>query len=308
MELKIDPEFKRLMAPYSESESQMIENIIRTYGCDTQIITWNGYVIDNMLHYDICRKEGICYVSVEGVGIKCRNDAISYICHHQLESRLLSPTHRIYLQGKLYLSAIAKARDEGRYAPDKRLEQSKYDIAKAVATEVGLKDQTLMKYAQFSAAIDRIASKDGWLADRILKEQVKISQTNTVELSSKGVSILHAISRKVMEEHLEKITYDDIRNEVSAIKNHQGVTSSRRHDPSEHKAMVREMPQYDPDSEISSLSLTIPSWVSSIDRKINNTAFTKVTLVARQTLSDQLYSLMASAKQALKQVEEIRNG
>ena len=53
---------------------------------------------------------------------------------------------------------------------------------------------------------------------------------------------------------------------------------------------VKDMPEYDPDAEISSMIYTIPSWINSISRLIS-TDFSKVTNNAKLKLLNELDNL-----------------
>jgi len=63
------------------------------------------------------------------------------------------------------------------------------------------------------------------------------------------------------------------------------------------------MPAYDHDAEINSLSLTIPSWASSIDRVRNNVDFSTVTPKGRAGLMQALYILEKAIKDLFFTIE-----
>lgn len=50
------------------------------------------------------------------------------------------------------------------------------------------------------------------------------------------------------------------------------------------KTSVKDMPQFDPDSEVVGLTLTIPSWARSIERVINKTDFEAISDTAKNNL------------------------
>ena len=51
---------------------------------------------------------------------------------------------------------------------------------------------------------------------------------------------------------------------------------------------IKDMPQYDPDSEVASLALTIPSWISSMKRVSNASDMSKVSDNAKARLRNEL--------------------
>jgi hypothetical protein len=51
------------------------------------------------------------------------------------------------------------------------------------------------------------------------------------------------------------------------------------------------MPTYDPDASITGLTLTIPSWISSITKTIQSTDLSEISIQAKAKLKDTLYNL-----------------
>lgn len=70
------------------------------------------------------------------------------------------------------------------------------------------------------------------------------------------------------------------------------------------KVTVKDMPAYDPDAEISSLTLTIPSWISSIDRTLSIANFNKISNKAKTKLQNELKNLEYTVNTILLAVEE----
>ncbi len=94
-----------------------------------------------------------------------------------------------------------------------------------------------------------------------------------------------------MEEKLDHITLSYIRNEVKWSHINTKSPVSRR-EKTEEKAKtnvnIRQMPEYDPDSEVNSLCLTIDSWISSIQRVRGSENFPKITNTASLKLMRKL--------------------
>ena len=68
---------------------------------------------------------------------------------------------------------------------------------------------------------------------------------------------------------------------------------------------VKDMPTYNADSEVASLSLTIPSWNSSIDRVFNKTNMHDISEKAKTQLRVELMSLRDSIDLILLAIEEV---
>lgn len=67
---------------------------------------------------------------------------------------------------------------------------------------------------------------------------------------------------------------------------------------------IKEIPEYDPDAELSSLTLTIPSWISSIERAKNTAELPNTSDLARRKLSEQLTFLKNAAMQMQEFLKE----
>jgi|GEM_PF-5604874 len=67
-ELKIDPEFKSLIPPLSTEEYTQLEESLLRSGYDVsrgKIATWNGTIIEGHHRYELCRKHGIEFKTLE---------------------------------------------------------------------------------------------------------------------------------------------------------------------------------------------------------------------------------------------------
>ena len=67
------------------------------------------------------------------------------------------------------------------------------------------------------------------------------------------------------------------------------------------------MPEYDPDAEVSSLALTIPTWISSIKRTQSMANFGLVSKKALCRLEQQLDTLVETINILRAQIEEVRH-
>lgn len=67
---------------------------------------------------------------------------------------------------------------------------------------------------------------------------------------------------------------------------------------------IKNMPEYDPDAEITGLTLTIPSWANSINRTKSNTDLSSVSVKARTNLEHALFDLQTTIDDMLKAMKE----
>ena len=102
------------------------------------------------------------------------------------------------------------------------------------------------------------------LVAQVLKGDIKIGQQKIIDLSQQTTKVKNKIEKFLKEQE----------------KSHRKPPI----EPVEHKVTVKDMPKYDPDAEIVSLSFTIPSWIGSIDRVLSKVKFETTSEQARQKL------------------------
>jgi hypothetical protein len=117
--------------------------------------------------------------------------------------------------------------------------------------EYRVSGKTVKKYGSYARAIDKLSQKEPELISNILTGEVKISQDDIRALSKRYSATINDVKNKLKNKENNFINYSNIRKVIP---------------PQKEKITVKDMPAYDPDAEISSLTLTIPSWISSIER------------------------------------------
>ena len=124
--LKIDPEFSAQILPLNFEELQQLEqNILRDGKLTDPIIVWNKTILDGHNRYDILKKHSFIEYEIKEMEFSSRQEALIWICNHQLGRRNLTPERRKYLIGK-------------RYEAEKHISQNRgnqYTSAKKDATD-----------------------------------------------------------------------------------------------------------------------------------------------------------------------------
>ena len=101
--LKIDPEFSAQILPLSFDELHQLElNMIRDGKLTDPIIVWNKTILDGHNRYNILRKHSFIEYEIKEMEFSSRQEALIWICNHQLGRRNLTPERRKYLIGKRY--------------------------------------------------------------------------------------------------------------------------------------------------------------------------------------------------------------
>lgn len=316
--LNIDPQFRFLKYPISSTDSDFMEENIFDNGCKEPILIWDKTIIDGHKRYDICRRWRIPF-RVKDITFTSRQEAIKWICSEQLLRKDLPEPMKKYLIGKRYevekdiqsqyaLRHVTQSlsNEETQYPPG-----IIYSTANAIGKEYSLSHNTVYKYGAYSQALDIIAEKNRFITKKILSAEVIISHQNVLELSRfspEDIRLLHDAFDSPENPH---ITLPELRHEVFWKKNQSRPSSHRPLSTPAPAAgetpAIKQMPTYDPDAEVSSLTLTIPSWISSITRTHSVADFPKVSKEARNKLQIQLLSLRGTIDTVLQTIKEARH-
>lgn len=311
LELKIDNDFKDLIRPlFSEEYKQLEENLLAD-GCRDPIIVWNGTIIDGHNRYEICSRLNIPFSVVEKQ-FENKEDVIIWICNNQLGRRNISEETRKYLIGKQYEAKKINGYKrnlrgnnqymkvditEPRSSTPKKMEGPKFRTADVVGEEHHISKNTVQKYSTFTRALDTIKTFDPIFVSKVLSGEIKISHDNLIELSHMSPSEMIHITHQMMPKENPIIHYNKSRKIFR-------TESERRQNDIFTGPSVKDMPQYDPDAEITGLTLTIPSWASSIDRTRSNTNLDVVSNTARNKLIDALNKLQDKVSEMLTAIKE----
>ncbi len=295
--LKIDSEFRRLIFPYTQKEYDVLEQKILQEGCNQPIIIWYGYIVQGFEQYNICMAHNIRF-EVKNINFRVREEVISTTCREELRTRYLPENQYRYLIGKRYNADIIigahSAAGTDRFKERIRRELSKgknlYESSagrtrERLAEEYHLNRCSIVRYSTYAQAIDYIASIKSETADRILAGKMKKTMEDVMAWYGKAedeVIKLLATSRKSIN-----------------IKKSAPVEKKKN-------MTIKDMPAFDPDAEINSLALTIPSWINTIDRTRYSAKFPLLTEKGRNQLEQELYQLQKAAQIMLHSLKEAR--
>ena len=157
--------------------------------------------------------------------------------------------------------------------------------------------QKAPKYGVYSQAVDMIAKKDPTMLPRILSGRYKISHDNVVALSRMSAQEVKMFGKQMRNARKAStvVPYAVSRSQLGQITPEQ---------PAPIQPGIKTMPDFDPDAEITGLTLTIPSWTSSINRTRNHTDLNSISLKARMNLQHALFSLQATIDELLQDIKE----
>lgn len=309
--LKINENFKRLIPPLSPEELQQLEqNLIRD-GCREPLCVWNNTIIDGHNRYEICTRLQIPF-TIRRIFFKCREEATVWICTNQLGRRNITDEMRKYLIGKRFelekvigahnaagTNQYTKKKDRPKILAEPTFDKTARRTSDRIGEEYHISHATIDKYGIYANALDNLLIVVPEFVQRILSGQVKISHINIIELSRLSPQDILYVSKQISKDPTRFIGYSVIRKFLPKRQD-----SPRPLTPIIPAGSVKNMPTYDPDAEISSLALTIPSWISSINRTHTVSNFNEISSNARCKLEKGLLELKLTIENMLSVIKE----
>jgi len=308
--LKINKEFKNLIRPLLHREFLQLEANILADGCRDPIITWNGYIIDGHNRYEICTRHQVPFAVLE-MEFPCKEAAIAWICANQLGRRNITEETRKFLIGTQYeaekvVNNSHNAQGHNQYTDKDDLVEyppevvpysvrARHRTATRIAADNHISPGTVQKYALFSKALEAIGSKEPDLVTKILSGRYKISHSGIMDMASMSAEDLKKLNQKFNRNSNPFFPYSQSRSALGG-ENADGVIPVI--------GGIKEMPAYDPDSGVTELSLTIPSWIGSIDRIRKNANLTNISPTARAKTIEALEKLSETIENMLLAIEE----
>ncbi len=297
--LKIDPEFRRLVFPYSHEEYDKLEQKMIRVGCKEPVLVWYGHIIQAFEQYEICMAHKIPF-KIKNINFRAREEAISIICREELLARQLPKNQRRYLIGKQYnADTIIEAHNAA--GTDQFKERSRRDLFKGkkfyensackirerIAGDYHVNVCSVIRYSAFAQAIDYIAAIRSEAANQILSGKMKITMETVMDCYGKN------------------------EDEVAQLLLMSGERKSMKKPSAAEKKIakattIKDMPVFDPDAEINSLALTIPSWISFINRTRTTANFSLLTLKGRNQLEQELEQLQETTEAMIYALKEVR--
>lgn len=311
--LKTDKEFKRIKQPLDEQDYNALEESIFDTGCTSPILVWNNIIIDGYKRYEICKCWQLPYETNE-LRFKSRDDALAYICVDQLKRTDLSKEATSYLIGKHFEALKAV---NAQLASEKIMKEKLAGITHSAGRHTNFSNQTAIelgklygvshntvyKYGVYARCIDIVWEKEADIVRKIFSGKLKISHQNVLELSRLPKYNLRTLNEHLSTDGIEHIGYSEMRHELQWKRISAATNPSPKPEPP-HEFQIKKLPEYDPNAEIASLSLTIPSWNGTIQRVKNSTDFTKISKEARQNLLRQLYNLYEAVSPLVEMLRE----
>lgn len=225
--IKINPEFERLIPPLIDDEFDVLEaNILSEGEIYTPIFVWNGYIIDGHHRHKILIKHDNIKFRIIEKEFENKYEAMSWMCNNQLGRRNLTPENRKYLVGKKY---DAEKRSYGssdgfRGNQHKKVvdgyfshlpKEQKANTRQRVAEETGT-TQAYVRFAdEFAKGVDAAEEAVPGIKKEILSGKIKKPAKEIAEIAKAPIE-----ERRALTENLRLI-----KNKEEKDKSHKTIKS-----------------------------------------------------------------------------------
>lgn len=188
LELKIDPEFKRIIDPLTTEEyTQLEENILKDGEIFDSIKVWNGAIVDGHNRYNIYREnEGkVTEPKVKEMDFADKWEAIAWICKNQLGRRNLTNEQKKNIIGH---RMIAERNTRGGDRRSKEFSKDQLGLLKnetkrqQIARETNTSEGYVQRAEQFAQALDKVAEVRPDFKEKVLNGEAKVPATEIREL------------------------------------------------------------------------------------------------------------------------------
>lgn len=309
--LKIDDELLRLSFPLSQREIKALEEDIIKNGCNTPIRVWNSYIAMDFEKYDICHKHNIPFPIMK-ISLKERIEIIALVCQLQIQERKMTESMWRYLVGKRYeCERILGKHTIGKNETTKKrgrppfvefhYDRNKLGTRQRLGEEYHISEATVFKYGFFSQRVDELYKYAPELASNIQFGKIKISQDYLAELIKLTPIKLKELSELIFESDGRVKSYTVVRE---IIEEYVPLTNNAKIED-EPQLFIKNTPDFDPDLEISSLALTIPSWINTINRTQRAVHKQNTSTEKRNSLIAQLLNLKSAIDDLLSTTKEM---
>lgn len=177
--LEINYDLKSLIPALQKEEYELLEKSILEEGCRDSIIIWNNTIIDGHNRYEICTKHEIPF-NTTSMEFENLGQVIKWMINNQLARRNLTDSQRKYFIGKRY-----EEENKGHGGNREVASGNNYHLktSEIIAKENNIGERTVRNNADYSKAIDEIKTNTPELAEKILREEIKLNNKEVLEIS-----------------------------------------------------------------------------------------------------------------------------
>lgn len=204
MKLRINEELSALIPALQPEEYELLEKSLLSEGCRDSLIIWNDTIIDGHNRYKICTKHNIKFDTQE-MEFNELGDVKKWMINNQLARRNLTDSQRKYFIGKRY-----EEENKGHGGNREVASGNSYHLktSEIIAKENNIGERTVRNNADYSKAIDEIKTNTPELAEKILREEIKLNNKEVLEISDiepeQRIEILKEIEKGTPYKEIKK--------------------------------------------------------------------------------------------------------
>lgn len=163
-QIVIDPTFRDLIPPLNQEERAQLEDSLKTDGCRSPLVAWEGQTIllDGHHRHQICTANKIEF-EVRYLSFPDRGAAMDWMILNQLGQRNLAPKDAALLRGKLYHSlkkCVPNKKGANQYKKEVKGQSGPQPTtAQRVAKKTGVSENTVKRDAAFAAAAEQLGDQ-----------------------------------------------------------------------------------------------------------------------------------------------------
>ena len=176
-----------------------------------------------------------------------------------------------------------KARNRKKYGRPRTGEAERY-----IADELNIAPVSVRKHARYARALETIRKDDPELVAQLLSGKRTISIQKAAEIETG--------EKRALTQQLRKLS-------GLQIGPHNKYRFSAQ-DSGRSNLSIKDMPVYDPDAELTGLTLTVPSWMGSIQRVRSKADLHKASDEAKTSLIAALSQLQEQVQDMLCAIRE----
>ena len=280
-------EVKMLIQDRKDSEIIELKQKLINRQLIATVSIWNDIVIDGIDEYEICISNNIPF-RVLRVTFPTVLHAYSWICSRQLKRNDLYKERYKFLIG---FQALAEtAIEDGNNSLVLIDDQSSHgDVETSLAKLYYISAASIMHYRKRASNIIRIDRGNKELAQNILSDKLQVSHFGLDNIAIKSNEEMNRIVEIIKKDNSdEQIRYIDVCKELKWFVK---IEKPKRNRGVKCVPEIRKMPEYDPDAQLSSLTLTIPFWINSMQRVLDSET-EKASVNAKNDLASELDNLL----------------
>ena len=291
-ELRIDPEFERIIPPLTADEFQLLkENILAEGKVRDALITWNGIIVDGHNRYKVIKEHPEIPFRTEEKQFIDRNEAIWWMCGNQLGRRNLNDYQWDNLLGRRYKSEKATHGAQERFRGYQNTDipsgnschLEKVKTAEKIGKEFGVSPRSVRYAGNFVDGLDAAEEEVPGITQEILSGRIKPTKKEVravgKEKDAERRHILAENLRRAKEDKIplpsEEITSEEHPN--NKTNESESVKESSIEDdtlpeltPAETRALYKSIEAISADMAKPKEALTLDDVLVSIDGAVNS--------------------------------------